>query len=485
MGFDTIVIGAGIGGLFAAAKLARSGRKVVVLEANPHIGGTSYLFRRGRYSFPMGPLSFGFPGRVESFLEDAGVGGGIQFRRNHFQLVAPGLDIVYSQPLAALEKELGGLFPGQVEGLRQVFAELDEILGAAGPGADPSAAAEPLQAWAAESARAFLEARISDSALRNLIGSMGTQAPDMSLLNLALMWRVMSEVGIWFPSTGIHGLCRRLAAAVGFSGGQVRIGEPVARILVAGGRAAGVRTASGAELRAGHIVSNADYKKTFLELIAPDDVPPDHLAAVRDAPYTGSELCVYCGVDPGRIDFRRMRATHLFYRKDIRPETDGGTDDFDNKEVEICRFSDNAPDAVPPGRASLILRVPYPYEAAARWLSGDKKRTAGYGREKIRLAWKLIRTADSILPGLAGAVEIMNAATPLTYRDWGRRTLGSIAGWSWTPATAAAFPDQLLVRTPVEGLFAAGIYAARELFLGGVPTALFTGGLAADLILRP
>jgi hypothetical protein len=35
----------------------------------------------------------------------------------------------------------------------------------------------------------------------------------------------------------------------------------------------------------------------------------------------------------------------------------------------------------------------------------------------------------------------------------------------------------------VSGLLVAGAYASTELFLGGVPTALYTGGLAADLVI--
>ena len=76
----------------------------------------------------------------------------------------------------------------------------------------------------------------------------------------------------------------------------------------------------------------------------------------------------------------------------------------------------------------------------------------------------------------------MDAATPLTYQDWGGRTRGSIAGWTWTPDAAARLPGRLLIRTPVRGLLTAGIYAATELFLGGIPTALRTAELAADAV---
>lgn len=105
MSYDVIVIGAGIGGLGCAARLASHGLRVLVLEKNNHIGGTSYIFRRNGFTFPMGPLSFSFPGRIKSFLSPAGVESEVTFRRNHFQLISPGLDIIYSARLDSVRRE--------------------------------------------------------------------------------------------------------------------------------------------------------------------------------------------------------------------------------------------------------------------------------------------------------------------------------------------------------------------------------------------
>ena len=53
--WDIILVGAGIGGLTAAAYLAKAGLRVLVLDRNPHPGGTAYAYHRKGFSFPMGP----------------------------------------------------------------------------------------------------------------------------------------------------------------------------------------------------------------------------------------------------------------------------------------------------------------------------------------------------------------------------------------------------------------------------------------------
>ena len=43
---DVVIVGAGLGGLAAGIFLARAGRRVFVIDGNPHPGGTSYVYRR-------------------------------------------------------------------------------------------------------------------------------------------------------------------------------------------------------------------------------------------------------------------------------------------------------------------------------------------------------------------------------------------------------------------------------------------------------
>ena len=285
-------------------------------------------------------------------------------------------------------------------------------------------------------AAAVLDPLISSVALKNLLGSMGSEPPRMSMLNLALMWNVMSGEGIWspdgastsWPTCSANGSSSPAASSVWGPRSAGSSSRPAG--------AAGVVTAAGDVVDAGLVVSNADYKTTFLELVDPADSGGLDLDRLRAAPYTESELCVYLGVRSGEADLSAMRADHLFYRHETGSAA-RGLEDFDRREIEICLWSRKAPGLVPRGRDALVLRAGFPYEHFASWRLAEKKRREGYAEYKKRLASDLVRTAERVLPGLSGAVEVMEAATPLTYRDWGGRYAGSIAGWSWEAGSSA------------------------------------------------
>ncbi len=502
---DVIIVGGGLGGLVCAARLATGGKKVVLLEKKPHVGGTSYIFRRGDYAFPMGPLSFSFPGRVREFLAEAGVEQELACQPSRFALRAPYGTVEYSRPLADLKKDLKRMFPEEALGLdifvtelgkaMDVVSELDRWHPDFQPGAGRDSAYKRMRTaelnrfrlvnqYGTTPAAAILDRLFTDDRLKAFLGSMGTERASMSWLNLAHMWNVMSSEGVWFPEGGVHWIADRLREVILARGGEIRCQEPVRKVLVRDGRAAGVATARGENLDARWVVSNADYKTLFLELLDSGDVPPEHLQLVRNTPYTGSELCVYLGLDAGRADLSRLSVEHVFFRRQQTGMEAPDLEDFDEREVEVCHWSAQAPGLAPRGRASLILRTGFPYDHFARWRTGERARLDGYKDFKAQLGRKFVATVEALVPGLARAVEFMDVATPLTYRDWGNRHLGSIAGWTWTSEAAETLHSKILVETPVPGLLSAGAYAATELFLGGVPTALFTGNLAAQVILE-
>ncbi|MDH7492703.1 MAG: NAD(P)/FAD-dependent oxidoreductase, partial [Candidatus Saccharicenans sp.] len=335
MRYEVIVVGAGLGGLTCAASLVKKGLRVLVLEKDRHPGGTSYLFQRGGFMFPMGPLSFSHPGYVGSLLASLGIKENLEFKRNHFQLIARDLDLVYSVPPDELRQELALKSPREAAGLEAFFQELQKAMKLVHdlylwhpdylPEKLSSLQEKVVRAEYSESRKAriwswsqtfsgdVLRKHLNDTSLVNFLGSMGSGEPTMSFLTLAMMWNIMSVEGIWYPSWGIHGISDRLVETIRTGGGELWLGTPVKKIIVENGQAKGVLTADDNFLGADWIISNADGKTTFLELMEPADVPGEFLDRVNHTPYTGSELCLYLGVEPEKIDLSRMRATHLFY----------------------------------------------------------------------------------------------------------------------------------------------------------------------------
>jgi prolycopene isomerase len=508
--YDIIVIGAGIGGLTAAAKLASTGKRIIVLEKIHHIGGTSHIFRRGGFIFPMGPLSFSYPDLVSKILKDIGITQKISYERNHFQLISPNIDIIYSKPLEDLEDSLITKFPNEKNGISKFFNKLNEIIeivdniyewnpdyliGEKRFEAESKMKGqnkkkyELIKEFSNVSSKKFLDNYIENSDLKKLLGSQGTYEPVMSMLHLAFMWNVMSEKGIWFPSYGIHGINELLYDRIISEKGDVKLNTPIREIIIENGNVKGVITSGGTTYYSDYIISNADYKTTFLQLVDKAKIPEDFYLKIKKNSFTGSEFCVYLGIDPENIDLREMRAEHVFYRDQIKPdptlvEQDEDLSTFKNKEIEICFWSEKSDNFVPENKKSILLRVNFSYDLMEKWRTGVKKRKQGYKEYKHELAAKLIKVVEGILPGLSESIIEMEIATPLTYRDWGKRFRGSIAGWSRDLRKVEGFTRELLIKTPIKNLLMAGLYASKELFLGGYPTSMYTGITAADYILE-
>ncbi len=502
--YDIIIIGAGVGGLSCAAKLAKNGKKILILEKISHIGGTSHIFKRKGYIFPMGPLSFSFPKLVKKLLKEMDVREEIEFEINHFQLISPNIDIIYSQQWNNFRENLKTHFNREKDGIDLFFDELNNVIDAIKKvyewhpdfliGKKKAIAAERmLKMHKAEfdiinkynriNSKDLLNKYIKDDNLKRLLGSQGTFQPVMSMVHLAFMWNVMSKEGIWFPSCGIHGINQLLNESIIKNGGEIKLNTPVKEVVIENNKAVGVKTFDDQIYKSKWIVANADYKKVFLELINPKNLPEDHLNIVRNTAYTGSELCVYLGLNPNKVDLSKIRANHLFYRLKIEKTITKDPENFENKEIEICVWSNKSPEFAPNNKKSLVLRINMPYSHFVPWRLGEKRRKEGYLEYKKNLAFKLIKTVGNILPGLENAIEVMEIATPLTYSDWGQRYGGSVAGWS-RDIKKLRLNTKLLIENPIKRLLMVGIYSVLEPFLGGYPVSMYTGNLAAELILE-
>ena len=499
---DVIVIGAGVGGLACASRLASNGKQVLVLERIFFLGGSSCIFKRGDFIFPMGPLSFSHPELVKNMLEEVGVSEMIEFSRSHFQFVSPEIDIIYSQEWVNFKEELKNKFPKESEGIEGFFSELNPLLEAVSDiiewhpdfviGKKRNHMEKELEKnqdkynlvekYYNISSKSLLDKYFKNNTLKLLLGSQGSYEPTMNMVHLAFMWNIMSIQGIWFPSCAINGINDLLAQNIINHGGVIKKNTEVSEILIENNKAVGVKTVNGDIYKARWIISNADYKQVFLQLINSKHLPVSHIEKVKNTPYTGSELCVYLGIDPSKVDLKKMKADHLFYRSKIKTESSDPTD-FENKEIEICLWSNKSEKFAPDKFKSLLLRVNMPYQYFEKWRVGNFKRMDGYAEHKQILVDNLIEVVERILPGLSSSIIQLEAASPLTYRDFICRFNGSVAGWTRN-TKKIQITSRLLSENPIDNLLLVGIYSVIEPFLGGYPVSMYSGCLSADLILE-
>jgi phytoene dehydrogenase-like protein len=80
---------------------------------------------------------------------------------------------------------------------------------------------------------------------------------------------------------GMGAITQAMAASARERGAEIRTDASVARVLIDGERAAGVRLESGEEIRASAVLSNADPKHTFLTLVGADRLDPDFASDIR------------------------------------------------------------------------------------------------------------------------------------------------------------------------------------------------------------
>jgi phytoene dehydrogenase-like protein len=107
-------------------------------------------------------------------------------------------------------------------------------------------------------------------ALSGIIGTaLGPMSPGTAYILLHhYMGEVDGSVGAWgYARGGMGAVTQALAASFQASGGTIRTGAAVDRVLVRNGRAEGVVLAGGEEVRASTVVSNADVKRTFLTMV--------------------------------------------------------------------------------------------------------------------------------------------------------------------------------------------------------------------------
>jgi phytoene dehydrogenase-like protein len=322
--YDAIVVGGGHNGLVAAAYLAKSGAKTVVLEGRHKTGGAattespwpdapefqvtrlSYVMsllppsiisdlelnRHGYKIFPMGPYYQAFPegGSITLYADDA--------KRNHesvskwskkdadampkWDAWLAGLADVLGPLLLTVPPAIGSRKPRDLAATLRLawrhrgldvrtIADVTRLM--------TMSIADLLDDW-------FESAQVKGAlAVNGVIGTWaGPQEPGTAYVMAHHSIGDIGDghLGNWgFQEGGMGAVASAIESAAREHGAEVRLNAPVARVLVDGGRAVGVVLENGDEIRSTVVVSTLHPRTAFLDQVGPENLPTDFVTDIQ------------------------------------------------------------------------------------------------------------------------------------------------------------------------------------------------------------
>lgn len=474
-----VVVGAGLGGLSAALRLAGAGRRVTVVERDPVPGGRAGLLEIDGYRFDTGPTVLTMPGLVADALAcvDESVDDWLELRR---------LDPAYR-----------AFFPdGSTLDLRaDIDATADEIAALCGP--RDAAGFRRFASFA----RRLYELEMHDFIDRNLDSPLDLLRPSLArLVGLGAFRRLGPAVGsfmrdprlrrvfsfqsmyaglspydalaiyaviaymdtvagVWFPAGGMHAVPRALAGAAEKHGVELRYDAEVTRVEMRGSRAVAVHTRDGDRIPADVVVLNPDLPAAW-RLLGREP---------RPARYSPSCFVMLAG---SRASYSRIAHHNLHFGTAWRRTFDEVIDRGElMTDPSLLVSSPTVTDRslAPAGRSSYYVLAPVPnLDAGIDWdVVGPRY------RDEL-----LARLEHLGYVGFSSALDVEHVTTPA---DWARR--GMAHG---TPFAAAHTFRQTGPFRADNLAFDNVVFAGSGTRPGvGVPMVLLSGRLAAERIVGP
>ncbi|MFI6154381.1 phytoene desaturase family protein [Kitasatospora sp. NPDC051170] len=507
--WDAVVIGSGIGGLVCAGYLAAAGRRVLVVEQHDVAGGNTHVFRRRRsYEFDVGVHYLGdcgSDGMLPAILGGLGLGDRIRFRemdQDGFDRISvPGLTLDVPAGWDPYRRRLTDALPQDAAGIEE-FTGICQALAAELRAAQLStedltpaqlARRTPVTVrWGRRTLERLFEHCGLSTRARTVLAAQSPNyglAPDVS--TVAIHAAVMDHYlrGAYYPVGGGQQLAAGLVEVLEAHGGELRTRCAAQRVLVEDGRVTGVLLADGQQVRAPLVVSNADYRRTVLELVGAEHFPQRIADRTREATMAHPFAILYLALDRPLHD--RPNANLWWYRDaDIESWYQrlrrGELDTVDAMFVSFASLKEPESGAVcPPGHSNFQVMTLCP--ADLEWWGveqgpadgGRYRRGNAYLARKQQLTEAMLQAAEEALGPFRRNLTHVELATPLSQERYTRSSGGTpygLAGWG----KAGHRPD---TRTTIEGLHVVGASTRHGSGIGGVAV----GGIscAAEILEQP
>ncbi|MDQ2747767.1 MAG: phytoene desaturase family protein [Acidobacteriota bacterium] len=482
-----IVIGAGLGGLSVAIRLAKSGFDVTMTEKNETVGGKVNAVEANGYKFDTGASLltmrhvfedlFGFCGRrIEDYLTLLPLDPICRYFWSDETVFDASTD------LEKTEREIERIAPEDGGVLRKYLADskrkydiaertfLAHSLNDLPKLLRPKYLKDLLAISSLKTLDKHNAAYFQSAKLRQLFNRFATyngSSPYRTPATFALVPFVEFGLGAWYVRGGIYEIPKALARLAHELGVKIKTNCAVEKIVVENDKAVGVKLENGEILRSDSVVANSDAIETYRNLL--DEKFYNRKLDEREPSCSGFVLLL--GV---RKKYPQLAHHNIFFSDDYQAEFDALFEEkrpAANPTIYVCATSQTDETQSPPNCENLFVLVNAPYTSSRT----DWQIEAKNYRDLIV---KKLETFG--LENLEASIEFERIITPEDFETKYRTNRGSIYGVSSNGIFSAFLrvPNQA---KNIENLYFVGGATHPG---GGMPLVLLSGKMACELILR-
>ena len=314
--------------------------------------------------------------------------------------------------------------------------------------------------WSAVTGEQFCN-RFSDPLLKQAFREIWI--PEFSIIFLFFTFAYLQNRNAGYPIGGSMPMSKALEARYRELGGEIHFNKRVARILTSDNKATGIRLVDGTEERADRVISAADGHATLYDML-----DGKYLDAATREPYEKwpifhSLLYIALGVNR-RFDEIPQSVSGFSFP--LREPVVLGDKLRDRLPVHIYNQD---PTMAPEGKNSIIIMLESDIEY---WKDLAKDRNI-YVQKKDEVAGLIISLLEQRFPGIAGQVEVVDVATPITFERFTGNWKGSFEGWLITPENAYTLTKPMKQTVPgLKNFYMCGQWVEPG---GGLPTSVMSG----------
>ena len=432
--YDTIIIGTGLGGLVCGYMLAKSGRKVLLLEKNSQIGGCLQTFRRFGVKYDTGMHYIGAldEGQIMyQFFEELNLLKDIHLCRldeNGFdRFNIAGQEYKYASGSERFVETLSKQFPDCRHELQSYVRRIQDI-----------AESSPLYNLNKAGDSSYLESPYLHNSVNELLTSISNNRLLQNVLagNLPLYAGVKDKTpayvyalisnsylqSAWRIVRGSDSIAQSLANSIRSFGGEIRIRSEVCKILCDSEKATSVQLTSGEIIEANHFITDI-HPQRVIQLIDSKLIRPIYRGRVQQMGNTLGNFTLY-------LKFKENCVPYLNYNYYYYAEEDVWASYHSQQaEPQSFLYMHQCTEDGQQYAQSAEIMVPMDYREVAKWAGTiTGQRGSDYLEFKQKKAERVLNILGQLFPGISYCIENFESSTPLTYRDYTGTINGSTYG---------------------------------------------------------